>query len=384
MSGIGLYFQCPTGAAGNMLLAALVDCGVPVSWLEQQLKTLPLQGWQLNWQEKKHHGLRSLHLEVDFPESQPHRHLHHIETMIRESELPAPVQDQSIAIFRRLAEAEARVHGTTIEKVHFHEVGAIDAIIDIVGCCLALSYLQPAFIGCSPLPLGSGMIECQHGLISVPAPATLELVKDIPVYQGEEQGELLTPTAAAILGYFVQEWGALPPGRPLAYGYGAGSKTLKQPNILRAILYQPLSELTTEDLWQLETNIDDQQPETLPDVLDKLLAAGANDAWYTPILMKKGRPAFTLGLLCPAESLGQVEQILAESTTSLGWRKWPVKRRALPRQIQEVETRWGMIRFKVSGQKAAPEYEDCKRIAEISGQSLLKVYQEAWAAYWRR
>lgn len=380
MIGLNLYLQCPTGAAGNMLLAALVDCGIPFSWLEEQLSTLPLSDWQLHWQEKKHQGIRALHLDVTFSENQPHRHLHHIEAIIRGSDIPLVVQDQALAIFQRLAAAEARAHGIKIEKIHFHEVGAIDAIIDIVGCCLALYYLKPAAIACSPLPLGSGVIRCQHGQISVPAPATLELVKGLPVYQGEEQTELLTPTAAAILGYFVQSWGPLPPGRVEITGYGAGSKELQQPNILRALLYQPLSN-EIESLWQLETNIDDQQPETLPEVLESLLAAGVKDAWYSPILMKKGRPAFTLGILCTESVMPEVERILSISTTSLGWRKWPVQRRALPRTFQDVPTPWGTVRFKISGPKAAPEYEDCLRIAKTGGFSLLQAYQEAWRAF---
>lgn len=372
------YFDCLSGIAGDMTLAALVDLGLPLEDLQAAIDSLGLPSCRLVTEEVKRKGFRAVHLQVEHEPEHAHRHLHHIEAMIRQSALTAGQQDLAMRIFTRLGKAEAQVHGSTLEKVHFHEVGAVDSIADIVGVAVGLDWLGADRIVCSPIPTGHGTVEIAHGRVSIPAPATAELLKGIPLRSCDVEGELTTPTGAAIVATIADEFGQLPGLTLENIGWGAGTRDWKsQANVLRIMVGQQ-SEVLTDQIWVLETNLDDCSGEVIGYTTEKLFAMGALDVYCTPIQMKKNRPGVKITVLAPGELCHKVEHLLRHQTTTLGVRKWVVSRTKLDRWETTVETPWGRIQGKVArlegGEEVfSPEYESLKEVAESSGEPLRKV-----------
>jgi len=442
-----------------MFLGALVDAGLAEADLRRVLASLPIEGYELLVRRDKRGGLAATRVEVklDPKAEQPHRHLHHIEEIInqcgvngiqgdgerpasgaanqtrrgdgerpasgaakcgaeRASERGGPASlealrrggERALAVFRRLAEAEARVHGTTVEKVHFHEVGAVDAIVDIVGVCAGLEMLGVERVVSSPLPMGSGSVDAEHGRLPVPVPAVVELMKGVPSRPCDEEGELVTPTGAALVVTLADAFGPMPAMTVEKVGYGAGSREGpsfakategKQhvPNVLRVILGRevgPASSSATpgqadeaDVVWLLEANVDDASGEMLGAATQALFEAGALDVWLTAATMKKGRPGVVLACLAPEGLVAAVEEAIFRETTTFGVRRSAVERTKLAREHVTVETAYGEVRVKVGRRggrivTAAPEYEDCRRLAEERGAAFREVYAAAMEA-WR-
>lgn len=387
------------GAAGDMLLAALLDCGLSAEELREQLSLLPLQGYTFKSERTSKNGLSALQVKIQVTEKQPYRNLPEIKEIIHLANLSPPIKEKSIAVFQTLAQAEAKVHGIPADKVHFHEIGAVDSIVDIAGCIIALEMLGVEKIYASPLPLGRGWIKTGHGRIPLPAPAAVEIIKEfrIPCYGLPLEGETVTPTGAAILGTLCSGFLPVPPIIIESIGYGAGSKDFNYPNIVRAFkgkftgseLLSTGSDacfrenLLAEPLEIMEANIDDLNPEIYNYVLERLFSSGALDVYFTPIQMKKNRPAVKITVLANPQKSHQLGQILLQETTTLGYRRQSAEKIMLPRQQTLVETPWGPVRVKLAGQpphyhNIAPEYDDCLRIAREQGIPLKKIYQQVW------
>ena len=384
-----MYLDCFAGISGNMLLGALLDIGAPEDLLRTELAKLPVGGYQLSITRVDKGGISALYLDVNVDDSgHHHRNLAEITGIIEESTLAAAVKVKSTQIFARLAEAEAKVHGVPVNEIHFHEVGAVDSIVDIVGIAWALDYLGIEQIYASRLHVGSGFVKCAHGLIPVPAPATAELLRGIPFYQGDIAKELVTPTGAAVVAALGSGYGPMPDGFiSNQVGYGAGTWELDIPNVLRVYLGEMPANAAAErfegqeekSYLVVEANIDDQNPELYSYIMDKLFAAGALDVWLTPIIMKKGRPATKLSALLPEECQSGMAEIILEETTSIGMRFYPVTRAIANREFIMVGLPWGDVKVKISSFRGkicnvAPEYEDCRRLAEELGMPL-KVIQ---------
>ncbi len=375
-----LYFDCYSGVSGDMILSALLDLGIDrEAWLNQ-LKKLSIGGYEIEFQRTKRHGIAAQQVIVQCLEPQPERHLHQIERIIDDSDLDAAVKSSSKEIFRTLACAEAAVHQTTPEKVHFHEVGAVDAIVDVVGCCIALRLLGVEKIFSSPLGVGSGMARSSHGMMALPPPATLEILRGSPLYMTGVETELATPTGAAILKTLAQFTPVPAHWVLMKAGYGAGTKEIAElPNVLRAFLLEAPESQESDFAWLLETNIDDLNPEIYPYVMEKLLESGAMDAYIQPIIMKKGRPGTVLCCLCPLELRDRMLDILYRETTTLGVRVTRVERLKLARREVQLSTSLGRIQGKESVWRGkvrrAPEFEDCKRVALEKDVPLQEVYQ---------
>jgi len=369
-----------------MMLAALVDVGVALEALNETIGSLGL-GARIVAAEVKKKGIRALKITVEHPPQTGHRHLHHIRAMIEQSRLTDRQKQTALKIFTRLAEAEAKVHGTTLEKIHFHEIGAVDSIVDICGVAVGLDWLDVARLVASPAPVGSGWIQTEHGRLPVPAPATAELLCGIPLADSSVRAELTTPTGAAILACLVQEFGPLPAMRIQRIGYGAGSRDLEeQPNILRLFVGEPSQALASDTVWLLETNLDDTSGEWIGYCTGLLLEAGALDVYTTAIQMKKNRPAVKLSVLCRQEDVGRLEEILFRETTTLGIRRWPVSRHLLARSRHSVQTTWGPIEGKVcwgpdGTVHFSPEFEACQQTAARHGLPLRSVYEAAQRAF---
>ena len=381
-----LYFDCPTGASGNMILAGLIDAGAGWKNIERSLKRLPVKGWKVELTKVTRQGLGGMHLEVR-QGPQPCRHLKDIEGIIKKAGLSGFVTESSIAIFTKLAEAESKVHRTSIDKIHFHEVGAVDAIIDIVGSCLALEELGVRKIYCSALNVGHGQVKCQHGTLPAPAPATAQLLKKAVVYQNELSGELVTPTGAALITHFAESFGPMPKMVLKSVGNGAGTRELAQPNLLRVLTGRLLPDgQCHHHIILLETNIDDMNPQIYQHLMEDIFKRGALDVYLTPIQMKKNRPAVMLSVLTqPENEAGILDTIFAETTT-LGIRRQELERYALPRQEIKVKTAYGLVPGKKAtlydgSHKFIPEYEECKKIAQKSGQPLMKIMELARAQF---
>lgn len=382
-----IYIDAFSGASGDMILGALLDLGVPLEEIEQALKKLPLGQWGFKVTKESRHHIHGTRVQVEVPhQAHEHRTYAHIRAMLMASALAQGVKEKSIRIFHHLAKAEAHIHQMDPEQVTFHEVGAVDSIVDIVGAMVGLELLQPEKVAVSALPLGRGLVHGHHGALPVPAPATLELLRDVPVYGGDEEAELVTPTGAAILKEVAQEFGAMPPMRPQKVGYGVGSRDLpRRPNLLRMILGESEALGLRED-WVLEANIDDMNPEFVEYLMDRLLEAGALDVGWCPMVMKRGRPGGLLKVLVESRSREPVSEVILRESTSIGLRAYAVKRLCLERRYEEVETPWGKVRVKVCswGGKvlnALPEYQDCREIAQKSKVPLKEVYSRALAAY---
>lgn len=381
-----LYYDCFAGISGDMHLAALLDLGVDYDELVLGLDKLGVDGYGVQAQRASRKGITGTQVRVVVDPKQPHhRNLRQIEALIGNSLLADAVQARAITVFRRLAEAEARIHDTSPDRIHFHEVGALDAIVDIVGGAIALEWLNVDRVLCSPVELGSGVAHCEHGVLPVPAPATLELLKGVPVRLGAVPFEATTPTGAALLATFVDEFVERPAFSVNRIGYGVGHRDGPIPNVLRVCLGEQAEAEEQGELWMLECNIDDMNPEYYDHVLDRLLAAGALDAWLTPVQMKKNRPGTLLSVLCPPPLALRLRELLFIETTTLGVREHPVQRTALIREVLSVMTRYGEVAVKIAyfqGRllRSKPEYEDCKRLALEQGIPLHAVYAEAQAA----
>ncbi|MCY2995878.1 MAG: nickel pincer cofactor biosynthesis protein LarC [Planctomycetota bacterium] len=380
------YFDCFSGISGDMTLGALVDAGVDLSALQAGIDSLGLPSCRLRAEEVKKHGFRATKVHVEHEPEQSHRHLHHITEMIDRSVLTDRQKDLAKRIFTRLGEAEARVHGTTIRKVHFHEVGAVDSIADIVGSAIGLDLLKLDRIVCSPIPTGYGTVSIAHGRVSIPAPATAELLQGIPLAPAIVESELTTPTGAAIVATVGDEFGPLPAMTIRSIGYGAGSKDFEQqPNLLRLILGESDESFAADQVWVLETNLDDISGEVIGYVSTLLLEAGALDVFTTPIQMKKNRPGVMLSVICQAVGIQTLEKVVFRETTTLGIRRWPVSRHKLQRRAQSVETPWGSIEGKLAffdgGVSFSPEYESCRQAAVAHNVPLKDVYDAAHRAF---
>lgn len=389
-----LYLDCFAGISGDMCLGALIDAGADAVLLEKQLKGLPLSDWDMRVYRKNSRGITGTRVEITVRENhQPHRHYSDIRSLILDSPLPDRVKDTSLNIFQKLAGAEGKVHGVPPDHVHFHEVGAVDSIVDIVGTALALDNLKVEGVTCSPVPTGSGHIHCRHGILPVPAPATAELLRGIPLRSLDVEGEITTPTGAALASTLAGSFGALPDMTVGAVGYGLGGKDFGIPNFLRAFLGTSAdggSFSESDTVLVIETNIDDMSPELLGHTMEALFSAGALDVFFTPVHMKKNRPGTLLTVLCRPSFRDAMLQVLFSETTTLGIRIREEKRVLLERSTAEVDTPHGIVRIKAaldgSGRilKSAPEYEDCRRIALKKGIPARDVYEAALLAGLKR
>jgi uncharacterized protein (TIGR00299 family) protein len=376
------YFDAFSGISGDMTVGALVDAGADWVALEDSLRSLSLEA-SFRLEKTKRKGMAASKFFVDAPEAKAHRHLSHIEKIIGTGDLSDKTRQNALAVFRRLAEVEAKSHDVPIEKVHFHEVGAVDSICDIVGACVGLDLLGIGEVRSAPVNVGSGTVQTAHGVLPVPAPATAELLKDRPVYSAGPQMELTTPTGAAILTTLATEFGTLPAIRVVAQGFGAGDKDFStQANVLRVLIGETTSATESTTVSVLEANIDDSTPQVLGYTMERLLDAGALDVTLTPILMKKNRPATLLSVIATPEHTEELIGILFAETTTLGMRISQAERRVLPREIIEVETSYGRVRIKHTETGSySPEYEDCRRIAWSKGVPFRSVLAEANQAF---
>lgn len=390
------YFDCFSGISGDMVLGAVVDAGVNLEDLRHVVSSLGLQGCDLQAQIVNKAGFRATQVLVKTPHEHHHRHLHHILEMVERADLTARQKEWAEKVFVRLAEAEARVHGVPIEKVHFHEVGAADSIIDVVGSVVGLDLLGIQEVYASPVPTGSGTVKIAHGEVGVPAPATAELLRGVPLLSCDLMMEMTTPTGAAILTTFARQFGPLPAMQIEKIGCGAGSRDVPmRPNLLRIFVGESqapaitVSGLGTDRVWMVQTNWDDAPGELIGYVLEQLWALDVLDVFVTPIQMKKNRPAVQLTVLCPVELIPQVEQILFRETTTLGIRFWPVERHTLLRRSETVETPYGSVLGKVSflpdGEtRFSPEFDACRRLADEKRLPLRVIYEAAEVAFRQR
>lgn len=385
-----LYFDCQAGISGDMTVGALLDLGVPLEYLRSELAklALPPESFTLStWNTERQH-LAALQFDVTVHDLHTHRHYAAIDALIAGSALADPVKEKARRIFRRLAEAEARVHGVPLEEVHFHEVGALDSIVDIVGTAICLDYLGVEAIHASALPLGSGFVNTAHGRLPVPAPATAELLRGMPLHGDCGPGERVTPTGAAILAALCDGFGKQPQMLLDRIGCGAGSKDFEDcPNVLRAFLGQVAAvDRPADQVIVAEANIDDSSAEVLGYAMERLLEGGALDSFFTPIQMKKNRPGTMLSFLCRPEQFTALSKIVLTETSAIGLRHHRADRTVLERRIVELPTELGVVRFKqvfdADGQllRAAPEYEDCRRIAIERGMPCREVMQRVQRA----
>ena len=375
------YFDCPSGIAGNMILGALIDAGLSMDYLKTELKKLRLTRYSLLVTKKKKQGIQGTYLEVKIKGKEKPRTLREILSIIQGSKLSKKVKNLSSKIFKRLAEAEAKVHGEKVGQVHLHEVGAIDAIVDIVGTAIGIEKLGVQKVFCSPLPRGKGMIKHKHGTLPNPAPATAELLKNIPTYVTNIQGELVTPTGAAIISTLAKDFGDIPRMEVAQIGYGAGTVNLSLPNLLRIFIGEAQLPSEKDAILQIETNIDDLDPRHYDKVIAGLMKAGALDAYMIPVLIKKRRAGVNLVVLCTPPNRNQIITQIFDLTTTLGVRVYLVPREKLSRKLVKVKTKYGKARVKLGllGKELktiAPEYEDYKRIAKKHHIPIQKAYKE--------
>jgi pyridinium-3,5-bisthiocarboxylic acid mononucleotide nickel chelatase len=386
------YLDCASGISGDMTLGALVDAGVDLAAIQAGIASLGLPGVRVVASQVKKHGFRATQITVEHEPEHKHRHLHHITAMIDSSSLTPRQKELATRVFTRLAEAEAKVHGSTLQKVHFHEVGAVDSIADIVGAAIGWDLLAVDRIVASAVPTGTGFIEIAHGRCSVPAPAVGELLIGVPVAESSVPFELTTPTGAAILAALVESYGPLPAMKIERIGYGAGQRDLEQQaNLLRLLVGETAASVAagapaSEQVWVLETNLDDISGELIAHATTRLWTAGALDVYTTAIQMKKNRPAVMLSVLCREADIDPIELILFRETTTLGVRRWPVARHTLRREKLAVETPWGPVDGVLAwlgdgGASFSPEFDSCRRMADEHGLPLRTVYEAAQKAY---
>jgi uncharacterized protein (TIGR00299 family) protein len=385
-----LFIEPFSGISGDMMVAALLDLGSSFENLQSKLALLPLKGYRLSSQSCSRSGIQAVKFDVQMGHEHAHRTFATIRTMIESSELSPWVKEKSIEAFRRLAEAEGKIHGQPADKVHFHEVGAVDSIVDIVGTMIAIESFMPARIMSAPVNVGQGTLECQHGNYPVPGPATQELLKGIPTYSNSVTGELTTPTGATLLATLSDEFGAQPPLRVQATGYGAGTRqTPGNANVLRISLGSISSFACTspeEQVAVIDATIDDMSPQIYGHFQEKALAAGALDVYSTPIYMKKNRPAVKITCICAIADVDRLAELIFCETTTIGVRYTFAHRKTLRRDFEKVQTVFGAITMKVSymGEHAVnyvPEFEDCRRLALEKNVALKEVQSAAIHAY---
>ncbi|OGP94288.1 MAG: TIGR00299 family protein [Deltaproteobacteria bacterium RBG_16_54_18] len=377
------YLDCFAGVSGDMVLGALLDLGLPAEVLTEGWQMLGLKGVEIKHQRVQRGGLTGVHVEVTEQGKSALKDYGEMRQVINGSALPAGVKEQGLKILQALAQAEAAIHGVAIDKVHFHEIGGIDTIVDVVGAALGIAYFNWKKIICSPLPLGRGFVDAGHGRLPLPAPATMALLKGVPITPAAAEGETVTPTGAAIVTTLASAFGPVPAMEVTGIGYGAGTRDPHDvPNLLR-IIHGIRTEEKAEDVWVLEADVDDMIPELLPYLTQLLLKEGAVDASVIPIQMKKGRPGFTIRCLATAALREKLAQLILRESTTLGVRQYPVERVILAREEREVETAYGTIKIKVAFDSKGkvinlmPEYESCRQAAEAKQVPLKEVYQEA-------
>jgi pyridinium-3,5-bisthiocarboxylic acid mononucleotide nickel chelatase len=383
-----LYFDCFAGISGDMTLGALVGAGADPRALTEQLNLLGVEGFEVTFDTADRSGINAVRANVRIKhEPHHHRHLSDILKIIDGSRLSSNVKERAAKIFGRLAEAEARVHNVPVERIHFHEVGALDAIVDVVGACIGFELLAIERFISSPLHVGSGTVEMEHGRFPIPPPAVAELLRDAPIYSTDIAGELVTPTGAAIVSTVSESFGPLPMMRVEATGYGAGKREYQNfPNVLRIIVGETDEAGGDERLLMIETNIDDASPQVVGHLMERAFARGALDCFFTPVQMKKNRPGVLISILCRPRDREAIFELLFSETTTIGARYYEVVRRALERETVEVETEFGMIEVKVARMDGrviggTPEYEHCRAAAEREGVALRVVEAAARAAF---
>ena len=386
--------DCFSGISGDMFVGALLDAGLPLDRLLAELKKIPLGFYEFKRSRAVRGHLAGTRVEIRVPAEQPRRKLNDITELIVQSALSASVQQRVLDVFNRLAEAEGKLHNMPPAEVHFHEIGAVDSIIDIVGTCVGLEMLDISNLICSPVNVGGGMVQAAHGSLPVPAPASLELLKDVPIYSSDVKGELVTPTGAALITTLAAGFGPIPPMKVECIGYGAGATEIPgQPNLAR-LLVGKIAEPVTAQLGArgdevvsvIEANVDDMSPQLYGFFVDQALAAGALDVTCTSIQMKKNRPGILVSVLCTPETSDALAQLLFEQTTTIGVRIYEARRKVLDRELTSVETPYGAVKVKVAKRdgkalNVAPEYEDCQRLAKEKGVPLKQVMIAAQAAY---
>ena len=375
------YFDAFSGIAGDMTVAALIDAGADARALFEALDSLGT-GARFRAEKVRRKGIAATRFTVEHEDQKKHRHLPHIVKMIEASRLTGRAKQNAVKVFETLGAAEAEVHGVPIEKVHFHEVGAVDSICDIAGACQALDLLGVDRVHASKVNTGSGTVEADHGVMPVPAPATALLLRGVPVYARGPETELTTPTGAAILAALCEGLGPLPPMTIERAGYGAGAKDFPMmANVLRVLVGAASTAREAALVSVIEANIDDSTPELLGHAMERLLEAGALDVTLEPVYMKKQRPGVRLAVLARPEDQERLASLLFEETTTIGLRFWQAERRVQPRSHVEVETPYGKVRMKVTPAGSAPEFEDCRRLAAACGKPAKEIYAAAIAAF---
>jgi uncharacterized protein (TIGR00299 family) protein len=388
------YFDCFSGISGDMALGAFIDLGVPVDHLQKAFSRLPIEPLEVKVTPVERHGIRAVRCEIVTAESNTARNFADLRQLIADSDLKASIKASALSIFHKLAVAESGIHGCAIDAVHFHEVGAVDAIADIVGSCLCLEYLGITRVVASAMPQGHGFVNCRHGRLPLPAPATLALLKDIPVYGIDLEGELVTPTGAAIAATLGEGFGPMPPMAITSIGYGAGYREFpNHPNLLRIVVGKPLADrhladrhkdelrYLTDSVHIIETAIDDMNPEIFGYLMEELFANGALDVCWIPVYMKKNRPGTQLQILCHADWFESLRDVLFRETTSIGLRVSTASRWMLPRETVTLTLSMGRVALKRVVQpngetRWVPEYEDCRRIARTQGIPLRRAYEQ--------
>jgi uncharacterized protein (TIGR00299 family) protein len=384
------YFDCFSGISGDMTLGALVDAGCDVARLRSELQALQVPGWELSAEKVWKNGMAATCAKVKTEEQRAHRSLTEVLEILRRSDLAPRVRDRARAVFQKLGEAEARVHDVPLEKIHFHEVGAVDAIVDIVGVCIGFDTLGIDKFACSPLNVGGGTTKMAHGVLPVPAPATANLLQGKPTYSNGVQRELVTPTGAAIVATLCDTFGPQPPMTVSAIGYGAGTADLEgQPNVLRIMIGESTEKAVPgydEEISVIEANLDDMNPQIYGYFLERALAAGALDVYTTPVQMKKNRPGTLLTVLCKPQDTNALTSLIFAETTTFGVRTTNAQRRILPREHVSVSTTFGDVRIKLSRVNGrilhvSPEFEDCRKLAVEKNVPLQQVINEALRRY---
>lgn len=391
-----LYYDCFSGISGDMNLGAMIDLGVPQEYLINELKRLGLHGYKIEVSRDERKGISGTKVDVileqhehrhnheDSSEGKQHNHFHRglteIEKIIQNSSLNDNVKRLSMNIFMEVAKAEAKVHNKPLYEVHFHEVGAVDSIVDTVGAAICFDYLHADKILCSDVELGGGFVKCAHGIIPVPAPAVVEILKDVPVKKGAVEFETTTPTGAAILKAVTDEFTSITNFKIKKTGYGIGHRNTEIPNVLRVFLAEE-ADSEIDKAYITECNIDDMNPEKYDYIIEELFQKGAADAFLTPIIMKKGRPAVKLSVLCSKNKISEIKNFIFKETTTLGIRQYQVEKSMLKRDFSKITTKYGEVTVKnayLDGKiiKCKPEYEECKRIAKEKAISLSEVYEE--------
>ena len=392
------YFDCFSGISGDMTLGALVDAGCDVAHLRAELGGLQVPGWELSAEKVWKNGMAATYVKVRTEDQQKHRSLGAILEILQKSQLAAAVRERAAAIFAKLGEAEARVHDVPVEKIHFHEVGAVDAIVDIVGACIGFHALGIQKFACSALNVGGGTVKMAHGVLPVPAPATANLLQGKPTYSNGVLKELVTPTGAAIVATLCDLFGPQPAMTVSAIGYGAGTADLEsQPNVVRIMVGEEVDATKRaqaeacatgfdEEIAVIEANLDDMNPQIYGYFLERALGAGALDVYTTPVQMKKNRPGTLLTVLCKLEDTNNLMSLIFAETTTFGARTYRAQRRTLPREFVNVATEFGDVRIKVSRVNGrilhvAPEYDDCRKLAVEKNVPLQRVIAEAMRRY---